>query len=379
MEYKENQIRTDVRKKRQKGQTMRTPKASASTHASKRAPATKKAEVKADPTEKQLAVTQVIKSWTPKKNSPVAKSWDDIAPVVRKYISALEIGNPELARKYIRPLARHVASRYELGHAIASAEEIFNDDALATTFGESVVSTQSLVTQQMDLLFMKRMRAKLLPERYGLPKELRYARAAIPKPYNEKEITQMLTFVRERSSKNCVTKHGALLLCLGAGLSGKELKEARGSDLIATPWGLFIDTKGLTETGNRCARQVPILAEYEDELSALAEEIGDHLFLGLNFFGQMRDASDLSARADRGPHFEAYRARSTWLRKTIGNGASLLSLRQAGVPLATEKHLWVCSAGLEQSFEDYVVSMRGSGKGFDQSKHEHLMQYAMGQ
>jgi hypothetical protein len=379
MEYKENQIRTDVRKDSQKGQTMRTPKASASARASKRAPGTKKADVKADPTEKQVAVTQVIKSWAPKKNSPVTNSWDEIAPTVRKYMLALEIGSPELARKYIRPLARHVASRYELGHAISSAEEIFNDGALATTYGKSVASTQSLVTQQMDLLFMKRMRANLLPERYGLPKELRWVRAAVPKPYNEKEITQMLTFVRERSSVNCVSKHGALLLSLGAGLSGKELKMARGSDLIATPWGLIIHTEGLMETGSRGAREVPILAEYEDELSALAKEIGADLFLGLNFSGQMRDASDLSASADRGPHFAVYRARSTWLRKTIGNGASLLSLRQAGVPLATEKHLWVCGAGLKQSFEDYVVSMRGPSEGFDQRKHEHLMQYALGQ
>jgi hypothetical protein len=379
MEYKENQIRTDVRKDRQKGQTMRTPKASASTRVTKRAKATKKAAVIQLRPALPETVTEIITNWHPRPGSEAEKCWDEIGPVVRSHLLAQSIQGPSLAQKYVRALAHHAASRHSLGHAITKAEDLFNDSALATTYGVSVISSRASQTLRGELLFMKRMRANLLPDRYGKSEELTHPRTKVADPYTQTEINQMLGFARGRSSMLCIKQQGALLLSLGAGLTSAELSNARGSDLISTPWGLFIDTQGLPGGGNRGPRQVPILAAYEDELSALANEIGDDLFLGTTIDGVKREPGALSSRASRGPYFKTNRARSTWMRNAIAPGASFLALRQAGVAVASDKHLATLSKGLELGFDQYVKQMRGCPSAFDQIKHNHLLQYAVGQ
>lgn len=324
-------------------------------------------------------VTEVINAWSPSKSHPAFSSWDLIAPVVRGHLFAQQINGPEVARKYARALAHHVASRHALGHSIAKAEDLFSDAALETTYGISVISSRSSQTLRAELMMIRRMRANLLPDQYGKNKELIYPRTEVPNPYSQSEINEMLAFARGRTSLLCIKQQGALLLSLSAGLTGAEISNARGSDLIATPWGLFIDTQGLSSGGNRGPRQVPILAAYEEELSSLAKDIGDDLFLGVDGNGENREPGHLTSRAARGPHFKVNRARSTWLQQLLIAGAPYIALRQAGAPVASDKHLAKLSASLELPFERYVAVMRGSTTPFDQSAHEHLIQYALGQ
>ena len=358
---------------------MRTPKASASTRTTKRAKATKKAAVIQIRPAVSDPVAEIINNWRPRPGTEVDKCWDEIASVVRSHLLVQTIQGPSLAQKYVRALAFHAAARHNLGHAITKAEDLFSDSALATTYGVSVISTRASQTLRGELLFMKRMRANLLPALYGKSKELTHPRTKVADPYTQIEINQMLAFARGRTSLLCIKQHGALLLSLSAGLTGAELSNARGSDLISTPWGLFIDTQGLPSGGNRGPRQVPILAAYEDELSALAKEIGDDLFLGTTIDGIKREPGDLTSRAARGPHFKTNRARSTWMKSAISAGASFLALRQAGVAVASDKHLATLSKGLELGFDLYVKQMRGSTSPFNQGKHTHLLHYAKGQ
>lgn len=362
-----------------KGGAMRTQKAADSSRTKKRATATKKA-----PTIKLLlvlpqSVTDVINTWKPIPTALASKHWIQIAPIVRTHLLAQNIKGPNVALKYIRALSYHAARRHSLGHAITKPEDLFSDAALTTTYGSAIVSDKSTETKRKELIFMRRMRANLLPDLYAKPKDLVQPSKTIPVPYSEKEITQMLSFARQRTSNLCIMQQGSILLSLSAGLTSSEISNARGSDLIATPWGLFIDTKGLPSGGNRGPRQVPIRAEFEDELSTLARNIGDELFLGLTPAGKKREPGDLTSRAAKGPHYKTNRARSTWLVEILKSGAPFIALRQAGVPVASDKQLAVLSKGLKLSFEQYIIALRGSAMPFDQSKHNHLMQYAVGQ
>ena len=175
-----------------------------------------------------------------------------------------------------------------------------------------------------------------------------------------------MAYARQRSNPVALHLHAALLLSLGAGLTGFELSLARGSDLVATPWGLFIDTQGLSFGGNRGARQVPILAKYENELSDLAKEIGDDLFLGVDGSGKPQEPSSMQAKRRNLPRFKANRARSNWTRSLLENGATFIYLSKLSKDLTVD-------------FQEYITTVRGGKTTFDQSKHPHLLQYAKGQ
>ena len=358
---------------------MRTPRAAASTRSKKRAAPTQKAPMLSLAPALPPSVTDVINSWSPRPNTLEAKHWQAIAPDVRAHLLAQKIQGPALARKYIRTLARHAAARFDAGHQIAKAEELFSDAALTTSLAPALSSGAAPTARTADLTFLRRMRANLLPDLYGKNKDLIQPRHAVAKPYTQAELAALLSFARQDSTPLCLHLLAALLLSLGAGLTGAELMNARGSDLISTPWGLFIDTQGLSSKGNRGPRQVPIRALFEDELSKLAKLIGDDLFLGQPLQSGLRKPAALQPAASKVPHFSAYRARNTWMKALLEDGAPFIALRQAGVPVASDKHLATLSKGLELAFDKYISSLRQGAAPFDQSKHQHLFRYAQGQ
>ena len=61
------------------------------------------------------------------------------------------------------------------------------------------------------------------------------------------------------------------------------------------------------------------------------------------------------------------------------NEVSFISLRKAGARVSNESDLNTLAGELEPSMERFVSSVRGGVIPFDQSKHSHLMQYALGQ
>jgi integrase len=325
-------------------------------------------------------IVSLVANWKPGKAfKEVVPVWDQVGPVVRELLLKFDLGSPERARDYLGALSRHTAARYSAGHLIESPEELLSDEALATTFGIKIYSGRSKGTRSKDLTYLRKLRLLLLPEIYGVRKEMVYGRRVVAPTYSEAELTQLLSFARQRSTPNSIHLLAALLLGLGAGLTDRELSVARGSDLVATPWGLFIETQGLSSGGNRGPRIVPILAKYEDELSALAKEFGDDLFLGVDNSGKLRDPSRVRDRSENLPIYQASKARSTWTRCLLENEVSFISLRKAGARVIKEHDLNTLAGDLEPSIESYISSVRGGRGTFDQSKHAHLMQYALGQ
>ena len=386
MEYQENNIRTDVRKEASAlwqsnvGAPVRSNKATTAKRHKKRAPTTPKVVPLHPVSTTGNSVIEAINNWTPGKRHPeIALVWGQIAPIVRAHVLGTGVTGVDPVRKYTLALARHTTARLEAGHRIDDAEELFGDDALISTFGSKVPTTQMKSSRALELGLIRRIRARLLPEVYGKPADLVVGRKEFVEGYTPAEIAQPLAYARQRSNPKALRLHAALLLSLGAGLTALELPLSRGSDLVATSWGLFINTQGLSFGGNRGPRQVPILAEYEDELSEIAKEIGDDLFLGVDSNGKPQEPSAMRVKRRKLPRFKANRARSNWTRSLLVNGATFICLRQAGVAVANEGYLSKLSKDLTVDFQQYITTIRGGKSAFDQSKHSHLMQYAKGQ
>ena len=224
---------------------------------------------------------ELISSWTPGQGfEEVTKVWDQIAPTVRKTLLQLSFTDPKLTRAYLAALSRHTASRFSLGNRIDDPIELFNDQALATSFDPAKKSNVARATRNKELTYLRKIRTQLLPDLYGKRSVLEYGRRRSPSKYSPKEIAELFAYARQRSQKSSKNFLALLLLSFGAGLSTSELSGARGSDLISTPWGLLIETTGVQVGGTPFSRLTPILALYEDELSELAKEFEDKLFIG---------------------------------------------------------------------------------------------------
>ena len=325
-------------------------------------------------------IAQLIDTWKPGRGlDEIAEVWEAIAPSVRKNLTGFKCADKKRATQCIIALARHTAAQYKAGHLIDDPAQLFTDAALVQTYGEGIAGSVAKESLRKELVTLRKIRITLLPDVYAPRIELKNSRRVAPLRFTEKELSQLFAYARQRSNRKSKNFHAALLICLGAGLTGVEVSNARGSDLIASPWGLFIETAGLSSGGNRGPRVVPILAKYEDELSKLAKEFGDDLFIGLSSKGKVRQPNKVVRYGSNLPVFETGRARSNWARTLLENQVSFISLRQAGVAVKTEGFLHELGKDLEPDFESYVTSIRGGATPFNQANHQHLRQYAVGQ
>jgi integrase len=337
------------------------------------------AAAKAAAAQNKVAMAELIDNWQPGRGfEEVAEVWSDVAPVVREILLNFEYQNEKSARRWVGALARHTAARFSAGHLITPPEVLLSEDALAATYGVQNESKNAKSTRRRELIDLRKMRAKLLPETYGVRRELKYGSKSAPAMFSETELAQLFAYARQRSAPNAKHLQAAMPLSLGAGFSGGEMGRVRTGDLFCTPWGLVIKSSGLTSGGNRGERIVPILAKYEDELSQLAKEFGSALFLGSTRSGKPREACELHPRRSDLPIFKTNRARSNWMRALLENEVSFTAMRLAGVAILKEGFLNELSADLTPSIESYVKSVRGGAKPFDPSKHSHLAQYEVG-
>ena len=373
MDYKENLIRRDVRKK----DSVRSQAASSARRTkTRKAPSANVTPLHAAPASDN-PTSDLINSWTPFDKN-VATAWNQIAPAVRAHLLAANIGGPVLAKKYIRALSRHATLRHEAGHNITDPADLFSDLALVATFGKEIISGLGTEAKRMDLQYMRRIRARVLPTIYATPKPLVLGAKQIATPYSDVELAALLAFARQRSAVRNIRIHGALLLGLAAGLDGNEIAKVCGTDLIATPWGLVIQAPGLPGKLARPPRFVPVLAEYEEELAGLAVTAKNDPFVGTKDSLELRAASEMQPNKVGVPHFKANRARANWMRALLSGGAAYVAMRSAGVSVAGDRVLFTLSKDLTIDFQQYVSQLRMGEKPFDYAAFSHLTQYQVG-
>lgn len=156
------------------------------------------------------------------------------------------------------------------------------------------------------------------------PARIRYRTSAVP--YSDKDVEALrIDADRQSSPSRRRAAQALLLLGLGIGADGRWAVRVRGSD-VTTATGAV-----LVALGPPAPRTVPVLAQYEEELLALARAAGDEALVGGRSAGKNK-ASRMIARYERGPgrpSLSAPRLRATWLLWHLRAGTRLPELAQA--------------------------------------------------
>jgi integrase len=150
--------------------------------------------------------------------------------------------------------------------------------------------------------------------------------AALPRerakqPYSPAEIGGYLALADAQPTK-ARRARAAGLVCLGAGagLIRGDLRQIRGTDVIARSGGVIVAVRGARP------RAVPVLGRYHEPLLAAAAFAGSGLVTGGTQTGRKNVTARLSSSLAGGaglPRLEGSRLRATWLREAADLVAGL--------------------------------------------------------
>ena len=315
-------------------------------------------------------VAEVVGRYTP-TFEPARRLWPDIREQVLDLVVTAKPGGPSLAIKYLRALARHVAVQVAGGHVVDDLPTLFSDTSLVRTFGTGGKPTsrpgagpdaegdelgeRSLAT---ELTYLRRIRATILPDVYGAERRLQRPAPQTKAPYTDDEVSARLAFFYSTSSPRLNPARAVPLLGLSAGLDGYESQRVTGRDVLVTEWGLVVRTRGASRSQARPPRLVPILADFETRLAALATAAGDAPLIGAKRDGTQRATFRAVEALPAEVRIHGGQARSWWTRELIRREVPLLALRQAGVSLLGDKVIAVLSEGLVMPFDRFVTVTR---------------------
>ena len=206
-------------------------------------------------------------------------------------------------------------------------------------------------TLRTNLRFIGR---RVVPQLY--PADLPLPRERAKAPYSPAEIGGFLALADAQPTvERRMRAAGLVCLGAGAGLIRGDLRDARGSDVIARSGGVVVTVRGARP------RTVPVLARYHARLLAAARFAGSGLICGGADPGRRNLTNPLIAALDGGaglPRLDTSRLRATWL----AGCAELLGLatfmHAAGI--SCSQRLGDLIAGLEPAGEAEAVRLLGA-------------------
>jgi integrase len=208
-------------------------------------------------------------------------------------------------------------------------------------------------TLRTNLRFIGR---RVVPHLY--PADLPLPRERAKQPYSPAEISGYLALADAQPTAGRRTR-AAGLVCLGAGagLIRGDLRDARGSDVIARSGGVVVTVRGARP------RAVPVLARYQARLLAAAAFAGTGLICGGTDPGRRNLTNPLIIALDGGgglPRLDTSRLRATWL----ADCAELLGLAtfMAAAGISCSQRLGDLVAGLEPAGEAEAVRLLGAAR-----------------
>ena len=214
--------------------------------------------------------------------------------------------------------------------------------------GLSPVARRTLRT---NLRFIGR---RVVPQLY--PADLPLSRERAKQPYGPAEISGYLALAdAQPTAGRRMRAAGLVCLGAGAGLIRGDLRDARGSDVIARSGGVVVFVRGARP------RTVPVLARYHARLLAAARFAGTALICGGADPGRRNITNPLIAALDGSaglPRLDTSRLRATWL----ADCAQLLGLatfmHAAGI--SCSQRLGNLVAGLDPAGEAEAVRLLGA-------------------
>jgi integrase len=292
-------------------------------------------------------VAAYIGRWRPSSVSPEA------AAFARDVITGTAPEGRERAKNLLWAAGK--LADYAIGLGLDAVPEVILHPSVAERFtrcapGLSGVARRTLRT---NLRFIgRRVAPQLYPADLPLPRERAKA------PYSLAEIDGFLALAdAQPTAERRMRATGLIALGAGAGLIRGDLRDARGSDVIARSGGVVV-----TVRGDR-PRAVPVLARYHAPLLAAARAAGDALICGGTDPGRRNLANPLTRALDGGtglPRLDTSRLRATWLRDC----AELIGLAtfMAAAGISCSQRLGDLIAGLEPAAEAGAVRLLGAAR-----------------
>ena len=248
--------------------------------------------------------------------------WEKVRPFVTAWVS--QLGEIELGRlgRLLGLLARLAvwADRQSLP---LDPEVVLDPDMVERFVTETVPHDRSASTYRSDL---RRIGIALTRKAPWESQPAGLARREVADPYTSIELEQLkvdalaqATRLRRRAAR------AVLALGAGAGLDGRWVGRVAGGDVVK------VGTAVLVKVGERSAREVPVLATWEEEVLDLATSAGTQFLIGGRSLAPNR-VSDLIYRLEvprDHPKLSPARLRSTWLVTHLTMGTRLPELARA--------------------------------------------------
>ena len=292
-------------------------------------------------------VAAYIGRWRPSSVSPEA------AAFARDVITETAPEGRERAKNLLWAAGK--LADYAIGLGLDAVPEVILHPSVAERFtrcapGLSGVARRTLRT---NLRFIgRRVAPQLYPADLPLPRERAKA------PYSLAEIDGFLALAdAQPTAERRMRATGLIALGAGAGLIRGDLRDARGSDVIARSGGVVVTVRGARP------RTVPVLSRYHSRLLAAARFAGNGLICGGADPGRRNLTHPLVRALDGGsglPRLDTSRLRATWL----ADCAELLGLGtfMAAAGISCSQRLGDLAAGLEPAGEEQAVRLLGAAR-----------------
>jgi integrase len=257
--------------------------------------------------------------------------------------------------------ARAKALLFAAGRLAAFAESVGLELSPAVVLSEPVIERLVLVgCDRLAPASVRTLRTNLRSlaravERYPQPAPTALARERAKAPYSEAEIEGYLRLAAALSTKRRRLRASALV-CLGAGagIVAGELRQLRGTDVVARTGGMLV------LVGGRRPRSVPVLAGYHERLLAAARFAGENFIVGGRDPGRrnITDALCAALSADSSlPRLQPGRLRSTWLIACARQIGLAAFMQAAGI--SCSQRLGDLAAKLPAATEAELIALLG--------------------
>ena len=292
-------------------------------------------------------VARYIARWRPSSVSPQA------AAFARDVIAKTGPEGRERAKNLLWAAGK--LADYAIGLGLDAAPEVVLHPSVAERFtrcapGLSGVARRTLRTNQRFIA--RRAVPQLHPADVPLPRERAKA------PYTATEVSGFLTLADAQPvAGRRMRAAGLVCLGAGAGLIRGDLRDARGSDVIARSGGVVVTVRGARP------RIVPVLARYHARLLAAARFAGTGLICGGTDPGRRNLTNPLITALDGGsglPRLDTSRLRATWLRDCADLLGLATFMHAAGI--SCSQRLGDLVAGLEPAGEAEAVRLLGAAR-----------------
>ncbi|HEY1004583.1 MAG TPA: hypothetical protein VGD83_33600 [Streptosporangiaceae bacterium] len=292
-------------------------------------------------------VAAYVGRWRPSSVSPPA------AAFARDVITAAGPEGQERARNLLWAAGKLADYAASLGLDLVPAVVLHPSVAERFTRCAPALSPVARRTLRTNLRFIGR---RVVPHLY--PADLPLPRERSKQPYSPAEIAGYLALAdAQPTAGRRMRAAGLVCLGAGAGLIRGDLRDARGSDVIARSGGVVVTVRGARP------RAVPVLARYHARLLAAARFAGTGLICGGTDPGRRNLTHPLIIALDGGgglPRLDTSRLRATWLAEAAELLGLATFMRAAGITCS--QRLGDLVAGLEPAGEAEAVRLLGAGR-----------------